>query len=404
MASSFAAVPNASDVVFAPWPSYDDADLDAARRVLASGKVNYWTGDEGRQFENEFAAFCSTRHALAVSNGTIALEIALKALGVGPGDEVIVTPRSFMASASCVALVGATPVFADVDRRSGNLTAETIAPKITAATKALIVVHLNGWPCDMDPIMELAGAHGLKVIEDCAQAHGASVRGRPVGGIGHIGTWSFCQDKIISTGGEGGMITTNDEAAFEFCWSYKDHGKNLSALNGEPEPGYRWLHDSFGTNARLTEVQSAIGRLALRKMPQTREIRTRNMTRLWDAFEGIPGLRVDRPEPQFVHACYKCCVFLEHEVLRGGVSRLDIVRGIAALGVPCFTGICGELYREKAFVNAGLAPACALPNARDLGETSVTFLIHPTLSEAAIERTCEVVDHVMRSATNQTSV
>ena len=246
---------------FAPWPSFSGEEADAVKNVLLSNKVNYWTGDESRKFEHEFAKWCGVSHAVALANGTLALDAALKALGIGPGDEVVVTPRTFIASISCVVNAGAKPVFADVDADSGNITAESIAKVLTSKTKAIICVHLAGWPCDMDPIMAVAERHHLKVIEDCAQAHGAVYKGRSVGSIGHIGAWSFCQDKIMTTGGEGGMVTTNDEILWRKMWAYKDHGKSYEAVyEREHPPGFRWVHESFGTNWRMLEVQAAIGR------------------------------------------------------------------------------------------------------------------------------------------------
>jgi dTDP-4-amino-4,6-dideoxygalactose transaminase len=196
---------------FSPWPCFSEEEVSAVATVLRSNRVNYWTGNECREFEKEFAAWCGTEYAIALANGTLALDLALRGLNIGPGDEVIVTPRTFIASVSCVVNAGATPVFADVDLESGNLCADTIQTALTPRTKAVICVHLAGWPCDMDPIMALAAQHGFKVIEDCAQAHGARYKGRSVGSIGHIGAWSFCQDKIMTTGGEGGMVTVNDE-------------------------------------------------------------------------------------------------------------------------------------------------------------------------------------------------
>ena len=254
---------------FPPWPSFTTEEADAVRDVLLSNKVNYWTGTECRSFEAEFSAWAGVQHAVALANGTLALDVALKALGVGPGDEVVVTPRTFMASVSCVVNAGATPVFADVDADSGNLSAATIAKVLTPRTKAVIVVHLAGWPCDMDPIMALAAQHGFKVIEDCAQAHGARYKGRSVGSIGHVGAWSFCQDKIMTTAGEGGMVTTNDEALWRAMWAYKDHGKSYAAVyERDHPPGFRWVIDSFGTNWRMLEVQAAVGRIQLRRMAQ----------------------------------------------------------------------------------------------------------------------------------------
>ena len=172
--------------------------------------MNYWTGQEGREFEREFASFAGTEFAIAVGNGTLALDLALRGFGIGPGDEVIVTPRTFLASATAVINAGAIPVFADVDPDTQNITPDTVAAVITQKTKAVVCVHLAGWPCDMDGMMALAEKRGLFIIEDCAQAHGATYKGRPVGGLGHVGCWSFCQDKIMSTGGEGGMVTCND--------------------------------------------------------------------------------------------------------------------------------------------------------------------------------------------------
>src|SRR5262249_18993387 len=246
---------------FASWPHFDHDEVEAAARVLRSGKVNYWTGDEGRHFEAEFAQFTACKYAVAVANGTVALELALRALGIGPGDDVVIPSRTFIASASCVVAVGARPICADVDCDSGNISAKTIRAVLTPETKAIIAVHLAGWPCDMDPILELAKTRDLKVVEDCAQAHGANYKERPVGSLGDIAAFLFCKEKTITTAGEGGMVTTNNENLWKYMWSYKDHGKSYEKVHRQGEPtGFRWLHDSFGTNWRLSEVQSAVGR------------------------------------------------------------------------------------------------------------------------------------------------
>jgi dTDP-4-amino-4,6-dideoxygalactose transaminase len=252
---------------FAPWPSYSPEEVAAVADVLASNRVNYWTGDVCRAFERRFAAWVGVPHAIALMNGTVALDAALFALGIGPGDEVITTPRTFMASASCIAMAGATPVFADVDPHTQGLSAETIAAVLTPRTKAVICVHLGGMPCDLDPIMDLAEARGLKVIEDCAQAHGARYKGRSVGSIGHVGAWSFCQDKIMTTGGEGGMVTTADPALWAAMWSWKDHGKSWEGVYERAHPpGPRLVHDSFGLNGRMIEMQAAVGLIQLDRM------------------------------------------------------------------------------------------------------------------------------------------
>lgn len=398
---------------FSQWPLFTEGEARAVQTVLLSNRVNYWTGSECRDFEKEFASWVGVRHAVALANGTLALDLALKALGVGFGDEVVVTPRTFIASVSCVVNAGATPVFADVDRDSGNVSAKTISAVLTPRTKAVICVHLAGWPCDMDPIMELANERGLKVIEDCAQAHGSRYKGRSVGSIGHIGAWSFCQDKIMSTGGEGGMITTNDKVLWTKAWSYKDHGKSFEAVyERQHPPGYRWLHDSFGTNWRMIEIQAAIGRIQLGRMAEWTSKRIHNAQAILNTCLKFSSLRV----PSFsckgcskscdfsgsdggcIHANYKCYVYVKPQMLADGWSRDRIIESINKHGVPCYVGSCSEVYLEKAFEGTGWAPEVRLPGARELGETSMMFLVHPTLTDEEILKTCEIIDLVMTQA------
>ncbi|MCW8905867.1 MAG: DegT/DnrJ/EryC1/StrS aminotransferase family protein [Sedimenticola sp.] len=387
------------NTTFAPWPCYTKEEADAVQKVLLSNKVNYWTGDEGSLFEREFANWCKVQHAIAVANGTVALELALRSLDIGIGDEVIVTPRTFIASVSCIVSVGATPVFADIDPDSQNITAETIARVVTDRTRAIICVHLAGWPCDMDPIVELARIHDLYVIEDCAQAHGAMYKGQPVGSIGDVAAWSFCQDKIMTTGGEGGMITTNDEKLWKRAWAYKDHGKNYDLVfDQEHPPGFRWVHESFGTNWRLTEMQSTIGRIQLQRMPEWHAARRRNAETIRSVAESCKALRVPNVPEYVEHAWYKCYLFLRPESLRPEWSRDRVVQEISRLGVPCYSGSCSEVYLEKAFGNSGMRPVDRLPVARELGETSLMFLVHPTLTGGEIEKTCEVFCKVVTQA------
>lgn len=376
---------------FSPWPSFTQEEADAVSQVLLSNKVNYWTGTECREFEKEFAAWAGTDYAVALANGTLALDVALQAMGIGEGDEVIVTPRSFIASVSTVVNAGAMPVFADVEADTGNISARTIAPHITDKTKAIICVHLAGWPCDMDEIMALAKQHDLWVIEDCAQAHGAKYKGRPVGSIGHIGAWSFCQDKIMTTGGEGGMVTTNDKALWQKMWEYKDHGKNYDSIyHKQHPPGFRWLHDSFGTNWRMMEMQAVIGRIQLKKMDEWTKIRTQNAKILRDALTQFAGeqqfLRI--PDIEFhqvmgsdsVHAYYKYYVYVRPKNLPENINRDSILNALNEKKIPCFSGSCSEIYLEKAFDNHPSRPKARLTVAKELGETSLMFLIHPTLT------------------------
>ena len=369
------------------------------RNVILSNKVNYWTGQECREFEKEFAAWIGTEHAVALTNGTVALDLALKALGIGAGDEVVVTPRTFLASVSSIVNAGAVPVFAEIDRDSQNITAKTIRAVLSPRTRAVICVHLAGWPCDMDPIMELADEHGLKVIEDCAQAHGATYKDHPVGSIGHVGAWSFCQDKIMTTGGEGGMVTTNDKDLWSRMWSFKDHGKSWEAVyERQHAPGFRWLHESFGTNWRMLEAQAVIGRIQLRRMASWQTSRLANAECIWAAACESPALRVPVVPRDVLHAAYKAYVFVEPASLKEGWSRDRILMEILERGVPAFSGSCSEVYLEKAFDGTNWRPAQPLPVARELGETSLMFLVHPTLTHQEIAKTCTVLREVMARA------
>ena len=391
----------ASCTPFSPWPFYALDEVQAVTRVLESGKVNYWTGQETKEFEKEFASAVGCDKAIALCNGTAALELAIYALNIPPGSEIVTTPRTFIASASCVVLRGCIPVLADVDPVSQNITAQTIEKVITKNTKAIIAVHLGGWPCDMDPIMDLARQHGLKVIEDCAQAAGATYQGRPVGSLGDMGAFSFCQDKIITTGGEGGMLTTNDPELWDRAWSFKDHGKSWDAVYNRLHPsggGYRWLHETFGTNWRMTEIQAAIGRAQLNKLPEWTHIRRENLKRLNQAFSAFKCIRTTPVPTGIGHAAYKAYLFIRPEQLKEGWSRDRIMMEITARNIPCFSGTCSEIYLEKAFTQSGLGPKARLPVAKELGETSLMFLIHPTLTEQNLRETIAVSSEVFAKA------
>jgi dTDP-4-amino-4,6-dideoxygalactose transaminase len=384
---------------FSPWPSFTKEEANAVRDVVLSNKVNYWTGQECCKFEKEFAVWSCAKYAVAVANGTLALDLALKSLGIAEGDEVIVTPRTFLASVSSVVTAGATPVFAYVDLNSQNIEAVEIEKVLTVNTKAVVVVHLAGMPADMDSIMALSKKHGFYVIEDCAQAHGAKYKGHSVGSIGHVGAWSFCQDKIMTTGGEGGMVTTNDETLWKKMWSYKDHGKSWDAIyRKEHPPGFRWLHESFGTNWRMTEMQAAIGRIQLQRMPEWTRKRQANALAIDEAVKLFPLVRTV-VVPDFIeNAEYKHYVFIRPENLEDGWSRDRIVDEVNANGVPCFQGSCSEVYLEKAFDDTGWRPDVRLSNAVELGDTSLMFLVHPTLTQQEISKTCDVLSRVLKDA------
>ena len=387
---------------FKSWPSFTSKEANAIRKVLISNKVNYWTGNECREFEKEFAAWSNSKYSIAVANGTLALDSSFKALKIGAGDEVIVTARTYIASVTSIVNAGATPIFADVDLNSQNITFQSIRSKITKKTKAIVCVHLAGWPCEMDEIMNLAKKFNLYVIEDCSQAHGARYKGKPVGSIGDIGCWSFCQDKIMTTGGEGGMITTNNKSLWSLMWSYKDHGKSYEAIYERKQPdgfGFKWVNESFGTNWRMTEMQGVIGRIQLKKMLNWQKKRIKNANEIWNSVKNCKSLNVPNIPDYIDHAGYKCYVFVNPKELKKEWSRDKIVNEINLLGVPCYTGVCPEVYLEKAFDNTQFKPKERLTNAKELGNTSLMFLIHPTLTKKEIKQTCNAINSVMKLAT-----
>jgi len=413
---------------------------------LRSGRVNQWTGSEVISFEKEYANYLGAKYAVAVANGSVALDIALAILDIEPGDEVIVTPRSFVASAGCVALRGAVPVFVDVDSDSQNITPDTVKSAIFSKTKAVIAVHLAGWPCELDELRALCDEHGIYLIEDCAQAHGAvysnneyavatkekeedritknrkSSYPKKVGSVGDIAIFSFCQDKIMTTGGEGGLVFTPNAELWEKAWSFKDHGKDYNSVFKENHPpGFRWLVKSFGTNYRMIEMQAAIGRVMLKKLDEWVKIRRRLAGILTDGFREIPALRVTIPPDYIYHSYYKYYVFVRPERLKKGWNRDRILMELEKRGVPCGTGVCPEIYLEEAFKNSGhpseirfarhwhefhgvkssklkIKNHKRLPVAKELGETSLMFKVHPTLTKENMHYVVKQVRETMAHA------
>lgn len=385
----------------APWPFYDNDERVAVQEVMMSGRVNQWTGHHVKEFEKEFAEYVGTEYAVAVSNGTVALDLILGSFQSDPHrDEILVTSRTFMASVSSIVLAGFVPVFVDVDPETGNICPKDIARKISNRTVAIMCVHLAGLPCDMDPIIDIGAEYGVLIIEDCAQAHGAEYKGRKVGSLGHVAAWSFCQDKIMSTAGEGGMVTTNIPELYKHIWEFKDHGKSLDKISTpNPSKGFRFIHDSFGSNYRMTEIQAAVGRLQLKKLDYWIQIRNLNADYLDETLSQYSAVTVVRhTTADVLHAKYKHYAYVNPEGLREGWDRQRIIDELTKLGVPVYTGSCSEVYLEDAFLKVGLAPQVSLPNALKLGETSLMFLVHPTITQNDLDFMREGLETVLGSA------
>ncbi|NRA73963.1 MAG: DegT/DnrJ/EryC1/StrS aminotransferase family protein [Rickettsiales bacterium] len=386
------------------WPYFTSDEVAVVKQILQSGKVNYWTGEHGKLFEKEYAKYLGTPYCIALSNGTVALEAALHALDIGKGDDIIIPARSFVATASCVALKGARPIFADVDLNSHNITVETISAVITPQTKAIIVVHLGGMPCDMNPIIEYAKEHNLKVIEDCAQAHGAFYKNKPVGSFGDAAAFSFCQDKIISTGGEGGMLVLKNKQAWKKAWSYKDHGKDFDLiLKNNNNFDFKYVHQDFGTNWRMTEMQAAIGRLQLKKLSNWVGLRRRNAMILDQFFSKTPLFETINIYEDCYNSYYRYYVLINSDLLSKDWNRNKLIKLFNEHDIQCNVGSCPEIYLERAFVNAGFSPRKRLPNAKKIGETCIAFFVHPTLTEEHMCIICKKIEKALDILHEKTS-
>jgi len=389
---------------------YTSKQIKKVSIVLKMNKTNYWTGNECKKFEKEFSNYHGNKYSVAVSNGSVALEIALKALNLKKTDKVIVTPRSFIISASCVLNLGLKPIFADVDD-NGNLSIEGIKLAYNKNVKAIILVHLNGLSCDMDPILNFAKKNKIYLIEDCSQAHGAVYKNKKVGSFGDISTWSFCQDKIISTGGEGGMISTNNKKLWLKCWSLKDHGKNYqSVFHKKHKTGFRWLHDDLGSNYRMTEMQAAIGREQLKLLDQ--QIKKRNfiaklyLNELKDFYqkynilkkpdfkcETCPLKDSEKKCNKCVHSFYRLNLFINKKK----INLTKLIEKINNNNIKCNIGSCPEIYREKIFKKLKIYPKKRLQNAKLLGEISIMFPINPYKKIKKVKEETKVIGKILKN-------
>lgn len=386
--------------VFSAWPRYEPDEVAAVIEVLRSGRVNALVhGEQNRAFESEFSDFVGMPHAIAVANGTVSLEIALRALGVGTGDEVIIPARSFFATASAVVAAGAEPVFADVEIHSQNIDPVSVRRMVSERTKAVICVHLAGRPCDMESLADICKSRGLFLIEDCAQAHGGRYKGQSVGSFGDASSFSFCTDKIMSTGGEGGMVLFKSDVAWANGWAIKDHGKAAPELRPQSTslPGeFRYLHQSFGSNFRMTEMQAAIGRNQLHKLPFWTERRRLNAETLASALKGLPGIVLDWHEDHVQHAWYKFYVLIDETSLPARLTRSVVIGKLLKLGIQCGSGSCPDMSREAAFAGRSVRRDGNLPNANWLGARSLMFPVDHLLDESDMLKISEALKMVLQ--------
>jgi len=402
---------------FPPWPHFWPEEIEAAMEPLKEGKPNYWTGPRGLEFQKRFAEYCGSQYGIAVNSGTSALHVALAAAQIGPGDEVITPSYTFIASAMCVLQQNAVPVFADSDLKTHTISPDSIRQLLTERTRAIMPVHLYGHPAEMDEIMAIAKEHNLIVIEDCAQAHGARYKGQVVGSIGHLGAFSFCQDKIFTTGGEGGMVTTSDPEMAERARSFKDHGYWEQERRGllEMEALYLYIHHALGFNFRMTEMQSAIGLKALERLDWNLARRRENAELLTERIADLEAVNPPYEAPHVRHAFYKYPITLNLERLK--VDRDRFCRALQAEGLPAAIGDWPENYLEQVFqekVGYGKTkcpfecpwnrqPAdyarVVCENARWLGKRTIKLQVHPTLELSDIEDVAAILRKVTEAYT-----
>jgi dTDP-4-amino-4,6-dideoxygalactose transaminase len=370
---------------FPPWPQFAERTLTDILEPLKNGRVASWSGAKCAEFEQRWAAWAGAPHAIACSSGTAALHMALLACGVRPGDEVIAPSHTFASTSLAILHAGAVPVFCDV-AEDQTLSPSAVEPLVTGRTRALVVVHLYGIPCDMERILPAARRHGLRVIEDCAQATGAEVQGRKAGTLGDAGCFSLSMVKHVSTGGEGGMVVTGSDQVAGVCRSLRNYGREQDADGG-------WAHARVGFNYRLTEMQSIIGLNELARLDSWNLPRRRGFAKIYDhAFSGLYGVRaVPLNSPQRLNAYWKYPLQVEPDRLACGMDELRAA--LAAEGIPEAGGAWPETYQEPAFADPS-GRRC--PVAEQLGKRTLVLALHPTWEKAHIETCVAAVKKVLR--------
>ena len=385
------------------WPYYSQNEINRVSKILKSGKVNYWTGNECKNFEEVFKKKFKINYSIAVSNGTVALEAALKVLNLKKDDEVIVSCKSYQSSASAIVNIGAKPVFCDVNFNTQNIDVKYLEKKISRKTKAIICVHLGGWPCEMDKLVDIAKKNSLKIIEDCSQAHGAKFNKKYVGSFGDIAVWSFCNDKIISTGGEGGMIGIKKKKIWKKIWSYKEIGKNLDKVvknKNKKNMGFAWVHDFFGSNLRMTEMQAAIGIIQLKKLDTTLRLRNKINKLIWKKLKQYKSIIIPDLSENLELAPYRCYVKLNFNYIKKKYNLKKIIKLLNKDQIICNEGSCSEMYLEKSFKNIGFSPSKRLPNASKLTKISLAFFINPLIKKSELNKKINHISAVFNSISN----
>ena len=355
-------------------PIIDDEEIENVVRILKSGTIAQ--GEMVKEFEERFGEYTGVKNSITVFNGTVALDVALKACGIGEGDEVITTPFTFIATANAILYQGAKPVFVDVDERTFNIDPDKILESISPRTKAIVGVHIFGQPFDIDAILEICEDSNLILIEDSAQAHGAEYKGKKVGSFG-IGCFSFYATKNMTTG-EGGMITTNDDKIAELCRYIRNHGENG-----------KYNHTTLGYNYRMTNIQAAIGLAQLKKLDKMNEKR-RNNAKYLNQRMNVEGLIKPYEVKHVKHVYHQYVVRLTEDF---PMSRSEFMKYLKKHGVGCAIHYPKPIYRQLLYIKLGFNN-CRCPVAEELSSQVLSLPVHPALDREDLRRIVEVVNSV----------
>ena len=367
------------------WPSFTSKEINQVSLILKSGKVNYWTGKYCKIFEKNFSNYHKIKYSVTVNSGTSALECAIKSLNLKQGSEIITTPRSYYTSASSIINCGMKPKFSDISIDSQNLDPIKLEKSINKKTKAIICVHLSGYPCDMNRILKIAKENKIYVIEDCSQAHGASILNKKVGSFGDISAWSFCQDKIISTGGEGGMVATNKLTLYKKVLSIKDNGRNYEKIKRISYSGsFNYIHDFIGSNYRMTEIQAIIGISQLKRLDQMILRRNSNAKVFNNYFHDLDNIFLLLQNSKNTNAYYRYYLFVKKSK-----NQKILINKIRSKGIECIAGSCPEIYLEKYFKNNFKVKE--MFGAKYLATRSVCLKVDQTLDIKIIHQQAKII-------------
>ena len=362
------------------WPKFTDKEINLVKKILKSGKINQWTGNYNKLFSNAFKKSVRQKYAIPICNGSLALDLAVRSLNLKPFSQILVTSRSFVATAKCITNNHHHPIFLDESSEYSGICLKDLKKKFNKKVKAIICAHIGGYPNKIDEIKSFAKEKNIFLIEDCSQSHGGNYKNKPLGSFSDISVWSFCQDKIISTGGEGGMITTNNKKIYEYCNQFKDHGKNFNKMNNKKyKYSFKYLHDFNGTNLRLTEIQCAMGLIQLSNLKKNLITRRKFVKELLLVLQNYKYIKI-MPYSK-INDCSWYRLYFTINFKKIKKTREEVLALLNSNRITSNSGTCCELYKEKIFKNFKTTEK---KYCNYLAKNSIALVIHPFLNKKEI--------------------